>query len=165
MDWRDAGIIKPVKTQHPIQKVQEVQNVNSIPENYPLSVLSGLSGGEEDSETAPSYQSGWEKVFPASNDPDQAIYWRKGDIRIPCEPPASIANDDLSSDNDALQALLKVVIEEVFKSMRGPENLTVAQKEEQVKNRKEYKRRLALFKKGDYSPAKEPFGTTPRKSG
>lgn len=68
-----------------------------------------------------------------------------GNDRIFEEKPIApmIANDSISKDNGPLQAVLRVVIEDAL----------------QKKNDREYKRRLFLFKKGDFSLASKPFGS------
>lgn len=67
-------------------------------------------------ENLPSFEGGWEKVFPANDALVKTIYWRKGDIRIPVEQQELLTNVDISGDNEALQAVLTVVIEEALKN-------------------------------------------------
>lgn len=80
----------------------------------------------------PSYQAGWEKVFPANNDPDQTIYWRKGDVRVPIKQQVIPEKGDSSEENLILQAALTVLIEEALIS-RAEERGSIAEQKEKGK--------------------------------
>jgi len=64
-------------------------------------------------QSTPSYQSGWEKVFPADNDSDQTVYWRKDGIQTPAQPPKPSLEPE-SEESMALKEALKYKITEAF---------------------------------------------------
>lgn len=75
----DRAISEPgAKTSKKDQKKQP----KIVPEKYAALDLADVKTYE-----APRlYADGWEKFFPANNDPDQIIYWKKDGVRIPADP-------------------------------------------------------------------------------